>query len=345
MKNFINCTVNQQISCLEALKKLDVEKSNQTLFILDENERLIGTVTDGDIRRGLIKGLNIHTEIVQFCYPNFSFLNGEINVTEIRKLKKAGIKVLPKLNNAGQIEKVYDLSNLKSILPLHAVIMAGGRGERLRPLTDHTPKPMLPLGNKPIIEHNIDRLISFGIETITISVRYLSEQIMDYFGDGSAKGISIDYIEEDVPLGTIGCLSLIEEFKQDVILVINSDVLTSIDFEDFYMNYMDTNADMAVASTSYSVDIPYAIMELDDNCITSFKEKPKNTYYANAGIYLFNKKSVELIKKNTFFNATDLMNLILSTNGKLIHSPITGYWIDIGKHDDYNKAKEIMRHL
>jgi len=223
--------------------------------------------------------------------------------------------------------------------------MAGGRGERLRPLTDHTPKPMLQLGNKPIIEHNIDRLISFGIETITISVRYLSEQIITHFGDGSSKGICINYIEEDAPLGTIGCLSLIENFKQDDILVINSDVFTSIDFEDFYLNYVDAKADMAVASTSYSVDIPYAIMELNDNCITSFKEKPKNTYYANAGIYLFNKKSVKLIEKNTFCNATDLMNTIIATNGKLIHSPITGYWIDIGAHDDYNKAKEIMRHL
>jgi dTDP-glucose pyrophosphorylase len=345
MKNFIDYIIDKQQSCLEALKKLDSEKSNQTLFVLDESKRLIGTVTDGDIRRGLIKGLNINTPIIEFCYPNFHFIDGDINVAEIRKLKKAGIKVLPKLNKERQIERVYDLSVLQSILPLHVVIMAGGRGERLRPLTDHTPKPMLTLGNKPIIEHNIDRLISFGIETITISVRYLSEQILAHFGDGSSKGISINYIEEDAPLGTIGCLSLIESFKQDDILVLNSDVFTSIDFEDFYLDYLNSKADMAVASTSYSVDIPYAIMELNENCITSFKEKPKNTYYANAGIYIFNKKSVKHIKKNTFCNATDLMNAIITANGKIIHSPIAGYWIDIGAHDDYNKAKEIMRHL
>jgi NDP-sugar pyrophosphorylase family protein len=204
---------------------------------------------------------------------------------------------------------------------------------------------MLPLGNKPIIEHNIDRLISFGIETITISVRYLSDQIINYFGDGIAKGISINYIEEDAPLGTIGCLAQIDKIDQQDILVLNSDVFTNIDFEDFYIAFENANADMAVASIPYSVDIPYAIMELNDICITSFEEKPKNTYYANAGIYLFKKECVDLIPKNTFFNATDLMNIIMSTNGKLIHSPITGYWIDIGKHDDYNKAKEIIRHL
>jgi len=345
MKNFTNYTIHQQASCIEALKKLDQEKSNQTLFVLDEMERLIGTVTDGDVRRGLIKGLNLETQIAEFCYPNFSFINGKIDVANIHRLKKKGIKVLPKLNSLGQIEKVYDLAKLNSILPLHAVIMAGGKGERLRPLTEKIPKPMLPLGDKPIIEHNIDRLISFGIETITISVRYLSEQIINYFGNGSSKGISINYIEEDAPLGTIGCLGQIKQIKHDTILVLNSDVFTNIDFEDFYLTFEKENADMAVASIPYSVDIPYAIMELNDNNITSFKEKPKNTYYANAGIYLIKKESLIHIPKNSFFNATDLMDAIMANAGKLIHSPITGYWIDIGKHDDYNKAKEIIKHL
>ncbi len=156
MKNFTNYTINKQANCLEALKKLDQEKSNQTLFVLDNNEKLIGTVTDGDIRRGLIKGLNLDSLVAQFCYPNFSFIDGKIDVATIRRLKKEGIKVLPKLNGSGQIEKVYDLVRLNSILPVRAVIMAGGKGERLLPLTERTPKPMLPLGDKPIIEHNID---------------------------------------------------------------------------------------------------------------------------------------------------------------------------------------------
>jgi dTDP-glucose pyrophosphorylase len=345
MKNFTNYSIFKQSSCLEALKKLDIETSNQTLFVVDENSRLIGTVTDGDIRRGLIRGLTIDTEIQQFSYSNFSFIDGEINVSHIRKLKKNGIKVLPKLNAKGQIEKVYDLSRLKSILPLHAVIMAGGRGERLRPLTDQTPKSMLPLGDKPIIEHSIDRLISYGIESITISVRYLSNQIMDYFGNGSSKDISINYIEEDVPLGTMGCLSLIKKIEQDDILVLNSDIFTSLNFEDFFLNFLDTKADMAVASIPYSVDIPYAIMELNDDRIISFKEKPKNTYYANAGIYLLSKKNIEFIPKNSFFNATDFMDCIMRNKRKLIHWPITGYWIDIGQQDDYNKAIEIVKHI
>lgn len=345
MKNFADFTINKDANCLDALRKLVLARSNQTLFVLDENEILIGTITDGDIRRGLIKGLNLDSPIHLFCMQNFCFLNGVIDVSYIHSLKKDGIKVLPKLNETGKIERVYDLIRLKSILPLHAVIMAGGRGERLRPLTDKTPKGMLLLGEKPIIEHIIDHLISFGIETITISVRYLSDQIINYFGDGKAKGISIKYIEEDAPLGTIGCVANIDNIDHETLLILNSDVFTNIDFEDFFLAFENADADMAVASIPYSVDIPYAIMTLDDNRITSFKEKPKNTYYANTGIYLIKKEIVSLIPKNTFYNATDLIESVILNKGKLIHNPITGYWIDIGKHDDYNKAKEMIRHL
>jgi NDP-sugar pyrophosphorylase family protein len=223
--------------------------------------------------------------------------------------------------------------------------MAGGRGERLRPLTDKVPKPMLPLGDKPIIEHNIDRLILFGINHITISVNYLADQIVDYFGDGTAKGITIDYIQEKNPLGTIGCLSLMEDFESNDILLMNSDIFTSIDFEDFFIEFVDNHADMATASIPYTVDIPYAILGLEDNRIVSFREKPKNTHYANAGIYLLKHDLIHRIPKNQFFNTTDFMQSLIDSGFKLIHNPITGFWIDIGRHDDYEKAKEVIKHL
>jgi dTDP-glucose pyrophosphorylase len=345
MRNFTDYTIYKHSNCLDALRKLDNEKSHQTLFVMDEREKLIGTVTDGDIRRGLIKGLSLDSPIHLFSYSNFSFVNEVINVSNVQRYKKDGIKVLPKLNSEGQLEKVYDLTRLKSILPLHAIIMAGGKGERLRPLTEKTPKPMLPLGNKPIIEHIIDHLISYGIEIITISVGYLSEQIINYFGDGATKGIRIDYIKETYPFGTIGCVSQIERIEQEALLVMNSDVFTNINLENFYLDFKNSKSDMAAASIPYTVDIPYGIIELNGNFITSLKEKPKITYYANAGIYLIKKETLELIPKNSFYNATDLMDNIISNKRKLIHCPITGYWIDIGKLDDYDKAKEIIKHV
>lgn len=340
-----NYTISSHSNCLDALIKLDQEKSNQTLFVLNEHEKLIGTVTDGDIRRGLINGYNLRTSITFFSNKNFCYLTDTIDVSIVSELKKNGIKLLPKVNKEGIIERVYNLSQLRSILPVHAVLLAGGRGERLRPLTDNTPKSLLPLGEKPILEYNIDYLILFGIEKFTISVHYLSEQIINYFGNGQSKGVTIDYIEEEIPLGTIGCLESLKNHEPENFLVLNSDVFTNINYEDFYLAFKYSNADMAVASVPYSVDIPYAIMELQENRITSFIEKPKNSYYANAGIYLMNKHVLSMIPPKTYFNATDLMNKLLSNKGNLIHSPITGFWIDIGKPDDYKRANELIRHL
>jgi dTDP-glucose pyrophosphorylase len=345
MKSIQEYVITQNETCLAALTKLDGLKSQQTLFVIDDCQKVIGTITDGDIRRGFLKGLTLETPIINFSYPQFKFIDGKINVAKIKKLKQDGIKIVPKLTPEGKIERIYNLSELKSIIPVHTVIMAGGRGERLKPLTDSIPKPMLPLGDKPIIEHTIDRLISYGIEHITISVNYLAEQIIDYFGSGRSKGINISYINENKPLGTIGCLSVIKEFLHSTILVMNSDIFTNIDLEEFFLNFIEEKAEMSVASIPYSVDIPYAIIDLKQNQIKGFKEKPKNTYYANAGIYLIRKKNIKMIPKNKVFNATDFMDLMINSNRKIIHSPITGYWIDIGKLDDYNKSKELIKHL
>ncbi len=345
MIEFKKITLHKDMPCMAALKMLDQEVSTQTIFVVDDSDRLIGTITDGDIRRGFLNGLTVDDPLHLFCYKHFSFLTDEINVPLIKELKREGIKVLPKLNEKGQIIRVYNLSKMNSILPLHAVVMAGGRGERLRPLTDKVPKPLLPLGQKPIIEHVIDRLIWNGIESVTITVQYLAEQLIEYFGDGSAKGIKINYIHETFPMGTIGCITQLCETPFNNLLVMNSDIFTNIDFENLFLTFEKENADMAVASIPYSVDIPYAIMELDDKKVISFKEKPRNTYYANAGIYLFRKEVIDLIPENRHFNATDLMDAVIKHNGKLIHNPITGYWIDIGRHDDYKKAQELIKHL
>ena len=178
--------------------------------------------------------------------------------------------------------------------------MAGG--ERLRPLTDLTPKPMLLLGGKPIIEYNIDRLISFGIEKIYISVKYLGQQIVDYFGDGSSKGITIEYIWEDQSLGTAGALSLVNKFNTDYILLMNSDLFTNADFEDLYLNVLENNALMGVATIPYTTKVPYGIFTVDQNQITALKEKPIFTNYANAGIYILNRRILDKIPLNTYFN-------------------------------------------
>jgi CBS domain-containing protein len=219
MKEFEKNLIDHTAGVIEAMKKLNDVPSTLTLFAIDEQLRLVGTLTDGDIRRGLISGLTLNDKVERFMSLNFQKVYNGFTVNDFKQIRDRGIKLLPVLDENQRITKVYNLKKRKSILPLECMIMAGGRGERLRPLTDVTPKPMLLLGGKPIIEHNIDRLISYGIEKIYISVKYLGQQIVDYLGDGSSKGITIEYIWEDQPLGTAGALSLVNNFDTDHILL------------------------------------------------------------------------------------------------------------------------------
>ncbi len=344
MEEFNKYLINQNSPIKDALVQINSLKHSLTLFVINDQSQLVGALTDGDIRRGLISGNSLDDTVGKFITNKFYYLDNGIDVKKIHELKNKDIGLLPVLNSKGEITKVYNLKRLNSILPVDAIIMAGGKGERLRPLTNNIPKPMLKIGNKPILEHTIDRLISYGIETIYISVNYLKDQIIDYFGDGATKGIKIKYLEEEKPLGTAGSLSLLSNLRQDV-LVTNSDLFTNIDYEDLYLSFLSKKAEIAIASVPYTVNIPYAIFEEQENIVSSFKEKPINTYYANAGIYVLKKELINDIPKSSFFNMTDLMQAILDNNKKIIHNPLIGYWIDIGKKEDLNKALEIVKHL
>ena len=205
----------------------------------------------------------------------------------------------------------------------------------------------MKIGDRPILEYNIDRLKNFGIENVFISINYLGEKVIEHFGDGSNKGINISYIKENKPLGTVGSIKLAEkDFVENTILIMNSDLLTTIDFAEFYDSFISSDADMAVAVTSYYVDIPYAVMELNgDNTVKSLKEKPRYTYYSNAGIYLVKKNVLSYIPADEKFDSTDLMEKLIADGKKLITYPILGYWLDIGKLDDYKKAQEDIKHI
>lgn len=347
MKSLENNIIPLSTSGREALIHLDkgiVEY--KTLFIVDQRGVLFGTLTDGDIRRGLIAGKDIDSSVENFMFHNFRYLfDGKSSLEEIETLRKNKIALVPILDSEKKLIKIFDLAAKKSLLSVDAVIMAGGRGERLKPLTNTKPKPLLKVGDKPIIEHNIDRLIYYGIDNITISIKYLGEQVIEAFGDGQNKGAKINYITEDTPLGTLGAVSLIENFRHEYVLVMNSDLLTNIDFEDFYQTCLNTNADIAIATVPYTVNVPYAVLEVENSRIRNFKEKPSYTYYSNAGIYLIKREVLNLIPKGAFYNATDLMELLIQKNQNVISYPILGYWLDIGKHEDFIKAQEDIKHI
>ena len=223
--------------------------------------------------------------------------------------------------------------------------MAGGKGRRLLPLTSKIPKPLLPVGNKPIIEYNIDRLSYYGIKKINISINHMKEKIVEYFGDGSSMGLEINYLEEQKPMGTIGSLSTVKNFLNDYVLVMNSDLLTNIDLEDFFIDFLKNEADMSVVCTSYEVKIPYGIFELENINIKGIVEKPKYNYFSNAGIYIFKKEVLNEIEKNIPFNATDLIEKLIRKNKKIISYKFPGYWLDIGKMIDYEKAQSDIENI
>jgi dTDP-glucose pyrophosphorylase len=343
MKEYIIEFSEKAVAALEQLNSLE-DSVSQTLFVT-KGHIMIGTVTDGDIRRGLLNGLDTTAPIMSFMNTNFkSIVENQIDLDEISKCRDNNIKLLPILDQNNRIIDLIDLTKTITKLPITAVLMAGGVGSRLSPLTDKIPKPMLLVGDKPILEHNIDRLIKFGVKEFFISVRYLKNQIIDYFGDGSQKGITINYIVENEPLGTIGALSLIHKVSNHTILLMNSDILTDMDFEFMYRQHKKYEKKMTVLSIPYRIDIPYAVMETDDENVLKFEEKPSLTLYTNGGVYLLDANLVSKIPKDSFYNATDLMEQLL-TNKELIHYSHKGFWLDIGKPKDYKQSQDLISKL
>ena len=346
MKNLNKYLVHQSYSIHNTLQRINDLRNELTMFVIDNDKRVIGSVTDGDIRRGLINNIKIEATIVEVSNPDFYYLKAEdIQISTIKNLRKKQINFIPILDKNHQLVDVLNFDVQHSKLPLDAVIMAGGKGSRLMPLTKDTPKPLLKIGGKPIIEYNIDRLSGFGVKNITLSIRYLGQQLIDYFGDGSNRDINIDYVTEDTPLGTAGALTLVPEFKQEYILMMNSDLLTNIDYEAMFEQLINQNGDMIVATTPYEVQIPYGVLETDNKNVVALKEKPTYTYYSNAGIYIFKSALINSIPKGQMFNATDFMEMIIAQGKTLLHYPIVGYWLDIGKPNDFKKANEDITHI
>ena len=346
MNNLDSHIISRNTTLKDALIMLNqLGRESLTLFVVDSNNTMIGTLTDGDIRRKLVEGISLSTPVEEVMNKSFKYIvERKKDVRLIHEFKQMVITLLPCLDDENKIVDLYDLKNNLSILPIDAVLMAGGKGERLRPLTQKIPKPLLPINNKAIIDHNIERLITCGIKHISVTVNYMKEEIEQHFSK-EYNGIKIQCIPEPKFLGTIGSIKYVKTFYNDIVLVMNSDLFTNINYEEFYLHFIEEKADMAVAVTPYLVSIPYGVLELDKQYIKNIKEKPTYSYYINAGMYLVKKELLSLIPDNTYFNATDLMTLFIQQRLKIIRYPITGYWIDIGKMDDYEKAIDLAKHI
>lgn len=318
-----------------------------TLFVTDSEGRVTGSVTDGDIRRAMLAGHSLDAPVTEAMQRRFRSVTAPAaspgNVQFFKTLRGRGITLVPVLDDYGRPVDLVDLRATRTRLPLGAVLMAGGKGERLRPQTLKTPKPLLKIEGKAIIDYNIDALLACGISDITVTTRYLADQIYDHFAD-PINGVRVRCVTEDQPLGTIGAVGLCNVPAEGNTLIMNSDIITTISFEDMFLRHIQEEADVTIAVTPYQISVPFAILDTDGTRVTGLEEKPTFSYLINAGIYIFSNQVLARLDGHTHKDAPDLAAEVIAEGGKVVYSPIDGTWIDVGSPADFVQASLLMRH-
>ena len=334
-------TIKQVMECVNAT-------ACGIAIVVDADKRLVATVTDGDLRRAILQGLNLSLPIQELLSrkeagPAKEPITAPASADHgklLDTMRKYDIRQIPLLDAK---KKVVGLARLEDLvdepLPLQAVVMAGGFGKRLRPLTESTPKPLLPVGDRPLLERLVEQLRDSKIKHINISTHFLGEQIKEHLGDGRKWGVDINYLSEENPLGTAGSLSLLERPKEPVIIV-NGDILTRLDFRAMLNFHRDNKATMTVAVKQYAVQIPYGVVETKGVDVLGLAEKPNAPFFVVAGIYLVNPEVWEIIAKGERCDMPDLIRRLIDKKEKVISFPISEYWLDIGKLEDYRNAQE-----
>lgn len=337
--------IPESATLLEALYRLNSFSGEvMTLLAVDEHGRLTGTLTDGDVRRALIGGNRTDSQVKDAMRRNFRALQeGHVDVKAIVEYRAMGLRLIPIVDSEGNIKDILDLDKTSSRLPMSAVLMAGGKGERLRPLTLTIPKPLLKIDGKAIIDYNVEALIKVGVENIYVTTGYLAEQIHDHFSHPIGKTM-VKCVKEENPMGTIGAIALLPLTETGITLVMNSDLLTSVSFEEMYLRHTAEKADITIAAIPYTVSVPYAILSTEGSQVKSLEEKPTYSFYANAGIYIFSNKILKSLSAKERTDATDLIERAIGEGKKVVYYPINGTWIDVGSPADFRQAEDLMRH-
>lgn len=315
--------------------------SSMTLFAIDDSGLMRGTVTDGDIRRALLGGVTMEDSVEKVMHKGFLHVGPGDNLPlAIAEGRRRHIDLLPVVDS-GMITDILDLRTLKTSLPIDAVMMAGGRGERLRPLTETTPKPLLPIGGKAIIDYNVDELEACGVDRIFVTVNYLGDKIEEHFR-GRRGRTKVECVREPSRLGTLGSVALVEGLTKDNVLVMNSDLLTTLDFEAMYLHHVRSGVGVTMAAVPWNVSVPYALMTLEGERVKGLEEKPTYNYFANAGVYLIKRELLSRIPRGEYLDAPDFISAFIAEGGEVGCYPIEGTWIDIGSPNDYRYADELM---
>jgi len=342
MKSIQNIKLNKNATIKEALKIID-SGAMQIALVVDDNDTLVGTLTDGDIRRGLLKGLDLDSSIESIIFKTPTIATISDTKEEILKIALSKkLHQIPIVDAGGKIVGIQEIDEL--IKPKEktnkVVLMVGGLGTRLRPLTEDTPKPMLKVGDKPILQTIVEKFAEYGYTNIVMCVNYKSHVIQDYFGDGSKFGVSIEYILEEQRMGTAGALSLLKEKPTEPFFVMNGDLLTNVNFEHLHDFHLSNNSLGTMCVREYDFQVPYGVVNIEDSKITSIEEKPVHKFFVSAGIYMLSPEILKYIPQNQFYDMPTLFEKLISENKSAISFPLREYWLDIGRMEEYKKAND-----
>lgn len=331
---------------IETMRVID-DTSLQFVVVIDEENHLLGTVTDGDIRRAILRGEGLEVPITSVMNLNPTSAKYGAKSLKYKQLMKAKkLKQLPIINEQNQIVDVLFLEDLQLTQNKNQVVlMLGGLGTRLRPLTNDIPKPMLKVGNKPIVETIVDGFKQYGYTNFIFSVNYKKEVIQNYFQTGEAFGVQIDYVEEEKRMGTAGALSLIKNRPTEPFFVMNGDLLTQVNFDQLMQFHLEHDALVTMCVREYEYQIPYGVIETNGTDLIDIKEKPIHRSFVNAGIYVLSPKVFDYIPQDTFYDMPTLFEALIAAGEKTSAFPIHEYWLDIGQVDDFQRANEKYKEL
>jgi dTDP-glucose pyrophosphorylase len=345
--NLKNSLINPNCTVREVLEKLNIGGKG-IILVVDDKGKLIGTITDGDIRRAILKGVSLEHSIDDIIHYNPICVKSSATKDEIKDIfiRKA-VKQIPVVD---ENRVVVDLISINDILLPEGkdnpvIIMAGGLGTRLKDLTQKVPKPMLKVGQDPILQHIINNFKQYGYNKILISVNYKAEIIENYFQDGYAYGVKIEYIKEKKRLGTAGGIRLAKDYLDKPFFVINGDIFTNLNFDNMMKFHLENNFDITIGTKKYSYQIPYGVIETNDNMVINIKEKPEEEYLISGGIYCLNPEVIGLIPNEQYYEITDLINDCIEKGLKVGNYEIEDYWMDIGKLEDYDKVNSYMKEI
>jgi dTDP-glucose pyrophosphorylase len=340
LKDWNKLTVSPHATVRDVIAAID-HGGAQIALVVDDDSHLLGTITDGDVRRGLLSGAGLDTLAETIMYREYRWVYPDMAHDAVLSMMRE--KVIRQIPVVDKNKKILDLYLLEELLnpkeyPNWVILMAGGEGRRLRPLTNKTPKPMLEVGGRPLLDTILGNFVDQGFRKFFISINYLGEKIQNHFGNGEKLNIRINYLQEEEKLGTAGALSLLPARPEHPFIVMNGDVLTQVNFANLLSFHSETKAAATMCLREYDLEVPFGVAMTDGHQVTRIEEKPVHQLFVNAGVYVLSSEVLDFIETDVYTDMPEVLQRVLETDRNVSAFPLHEYWLDIGQHEEFARA-------